>query len=318
MNCTYCDQIVGSGVDYNSAPAKYDLGSYAPRCDLHWRYLCANCGEPAHFMALAYCPQANKLFCRQCALEWDEVEDTFWAWSYYFRYRSPWSGQWEPALDRLEYEGKHPLPAKLIDQNIISSETYLVRYPVTGGQWRPDEEEFVDAQVQSNWNTNAERWDAGYDEDGDRNRRYHSDEPMLALLGDVHGRRILDVGSGNGYLCRKLTKAGALMTGVELSDQFIEIALAYEKQEPLGITYHQHSASQMDFLADASFDKAVSNYVLMDIVDYVNALREVYRLLRSGGHFVVVFTHPCFLCGPTTWIKPAPDSPRRDDRLLRR
>lgn len=128
-----------------------------------------------------------------------------------------------------------------------------------------------------------------------------SDEPILELLGNVRGQRILDVGSGNGccYLCRKLTKAGAIVTGVELSDQFIEIALGYENQEPLGITYHQHSASEMDFLADASFDKAVSNYVLMDIVDYVSALREVYRILRPGGHFVVVFSHPCFSSGPT-------------------
>lgn len=49
MNCTYCDQIAGSGADYSPAPAKYDLGSYAPRCDSHWRYLCGNCGEPAHY-----------------------------------------------------------------------------------------------------------------------------------------------------------------------------------------------------------------------------------------------------------------------------
>lgn len=99
------------------------------------------------------------------------MEDSFWAWSYYFRYKFPWSEQWEPALDRLEYEGKHPLPVKFINQSVISSETYLVRYPVTGGQWHPDEEEFVDAQVQSNWNTNAKRWDTGYDEDGGRNHQ---------------------------------------------------------------------------------------------------------------------------------------------------
>ena len=63
------------------------------------------------------------------------------------------------------------------------------------------------------------------------------------------------------------------------------------------------------------FDKAVSNYVLMDIRDYDAALRQVYRVLRPGGSFVVVISHPCFGSGPAGWVVPAPDSPRREDRF---
>ena len=181
-------------------------------------------------------------------------------------------------------------------------------------QWRTDQE-FSDADVQANWNTNAERWNSGYDDDGDRNRRYQSDEPMLEMLGNVRSQRVLDVGSGNGYLCRKLSKAGAQMTGVELSDEFLKIARHREESEDLGITYHHGSASEMDFLLDAYFDKAVSNYALMDIQDYKGALRHVNRVLKSGGRFVAVFSHPCFASGPSGWVKPAPDSPRREERF---
>jgi SAM-dependent methyltransferase len=59
----------------------------------------------------------------------------------------------------------------------------------------------------------------------------------------------------------------------------------------------------------------VSNYVLMDVRDVEGALRNVYRVLRPGGCFVVVISHPCFSCGPGGWVIPAADSPRLEDRF---
>jgi ubiquinone/menaquinone biosynthesis C-methylase UbiE len=316
MNCFYCDKIKAADPGYPAAPAAFDLGSEAPRCARHWRYVCGKCGQAAHFMATAYCPDERRFFCAACATAREEVVQPFWAWKYLFRYRSPWSGQWCVALDRLEFERKHPAqdPQTIAAaEAAISRDLFLVRYPFQRGQWRP-QREFTD-DVRANWNNNAERWDASYDDDGDRNRRYQSDEPMLAMLGHVHGLRILDVGCGNGYLCRKLAKAGAHVTGVELADRFLEFARQREAAETLGIAYHHASAAKMDFLPDALFDKAVSNYVLMDVRDYEAALREVFRVLRSGGVFIAVFSHPCFACGPTGWIVPAPDSPRREERF---
>ena len=306
--CCYCEKIAGVAPAYPVASAVFDLGSGAPRCARHWRYVCGKCGQPAHFMATAYCPQEKRAFCVRCASGRREVAVPFWAWEYSFEYQSPWSGAWEPTLDRLEFEGRHP---GLLDA--VSKEPWLVRYPEQPGQWRASGT-FTDADVQANWNTNARRWDAGYDADGDRTRRYQSDEPMLALLGEVRGLRVLDVGSGNGYLCRKLARAGATLTGVELSDEFIRIARRYEEETPLGITYLNASITTPDLLPEASFDKAVSNYVLMDVQDYAAALRQVFRALRPGGSFIVVISHPCFACGPGGWVAPAPDSPRREER----
>lgn len=266
-------------------------------------------------MALSFCPHKEAFYCNACAQGQEEIEEPYWAWNYYFSYRSPWSGQWLPALDRLEYEERHPLQQiemAEVAQQALDENRNLVRYPPKITQW-PSVREPTEAEVQANWNRNAQRWDALYDEDGDRNRRYISDEPMLAMLGDVQGQRLLDVGSGNGYLCRKLARQGALMTGVELSDQFMAMALQHETAEPLDITYRQGSVSEMSFLLDASFDKAVSNYVLMDVPDYIGALEHIYRVLRPGGIFVSVISHPCFSSGPGGWVVPAPDTPRRED-----
>ena len=40
---------------------------------------------------------------------------------------------------------------------------------------------------------------------------------LLALLGDVSGRRVLDAGCGEGYLARILAARGARVTGIDLS-----------------------------------------------------------------------------------------------------
>ena len=44
-----------------------------------------------------------------------------------------------------------------------------------------------------------------------------------------------------------------------------------------------------------SFDRVVSNYVLMDLPDHEGALAAMHRVLRPGGIAVVVITHPCFI-----------------------
>jgi len=314
MNCYYCDRIKPAAPDYAAAEAAYDLASEAPRCARHWRFLCGRCGKPRHFMSLGYCAHAKQLFCAECASASKEERGPFWCWEYCFLYQSPWSGEWCPSLDRIEFEGRLPWAGPGGLTSFLSTEQRLTRYPQKPGQWRSDRD-FSDADVQANWDANAVRWDAVYDDDGDRNRRYQSDEPMLALLGEVRGLKVLDAGSGNGYLCRKLAKAGARMTGVELSPEFLRLARERETREQLCIAYHQGSLSELNMLASATFDKAVANYVLMDVRDYEAAIREIHRVLRPGGLFVAVISHPSFACGPGGWVRPAPDSPRSEDRF---
>jgi len=317
MTCYYCDRIRAADPAYAPAEAAFDLASAAPRCGRHWRYRCGRCGNPAHFMATAWCRQSRRFYCADCAAGRDEVARAYWGWTYALRYRSPWGGAWEPSLDRLEFEGGHPLdvPAtRALAEAAVSAEPYLVRYPMDDAvSYRPGRA-IGDDEVRRSWNENAELWVANYDDDGDRTRRYQSDEPMLELLGDVGGLRVLDVGSGNGYLCRKLARGGALMTGVELCDRFHAMAAGREVAERLGIDFHRASVTTMPFLAGASFDRAVSNFVLMDVTDYEAALGEVARVLKPGGVFVIVISHPCFACGPGGWEMPAADSPRPEER----
>ena len=59
--------------------------------------------------------------------------------------------------------------------------------------------------------------------------------PMLDLLGDLSGQRVLDAGCGEGYLARLLAASGARITGIDISPRLIEQA---QGKDPGGAIEH--------------------------------------------------------------------------------
>ena len=316
MSCLYCEQIHDNDPSYIMRESEFDLGKDWSRCPRHWRYVCSICGKPNHFQATFFCPDDEEFICDRCSKGSKTVDGEFWGWSYYWEYLCPTCGGWHQSLDYLEHMGGHPYPDKPDweeEMKGLSPEQSLpIKWPT---QVEVSEEVITDEDVVRPWNENAEYWVSGYDEYGDRNRKYQSDPVLFELLGPVEGLRILDAGSGNGYLCRLLTKRGAQMVGVELSERFFEIAGKYESEEPLGIRYHNGTISKLPYIEDQSFDAIVSNYVLMDCSDYEGAISEFWRVLKPGGIVVIVISHPCFGSPPGGWVRIPPDTKRREERV---
>jgi ubiquinone/menaquinone biosynthesis C-methylase UbiE len=314
--CRYCNQIHGSDPGYPLRPAEFDVGSDCPRCARHWRYVCGRCGAASHFQGSFFCPEARQILCHRCALAREEVLADFWAWTYYLAYRCPVCNGTHPALDYAEFAGQHPYqrnPGWEDARQHLWPESFLPR-PAPSAPAITPPEQMTDADVAASWDTKAALWDSRYDQEGDLNRRIQSDPVLFRLLGKVAGRRILDAGCGQGYLARIVARRGAIVVGVENSSRFYELALAYQAQEPLDIAYHRGSISTMPYLADASFDAIVCNYVLMDTRDYRGAVEEFARILKPGGVAVVVISHPCFHTPGSRWLCVPPDSLRREER----
>jgi len=116
------------------------------------------------------------------------------------------------------------------------------------------------------------------------------DRPVLSACGAVAGLRLLDCGCGEGRFCRLLAARGAAYV-LGLDRCAAMIAAARDLQGTRD-EYRIADVQDLGFLADGSFDAAVSYLNQCDLPDFVANTREVFRILRSGGRFVVANLHP--------------------------
>jgi SAM-dependent methyltransferase len=113
---------------------------------------------------------------------------------------------------------------------------------------------------------------------------------VIALLPEVSGRRVLDVGCGSGPLSAWLVERGAEVVAFDSSPAMVAIA---ERRGLGSVSFRVADlAEPLDFLEDDSFDVAVASLVLHYLRDWVAPLRELRRVLKPGGSLVLSTHHP--------------------------
>ncbi|WP_328758554.1 class I SAM-dependent DNA methyltransferase [Streptomyces sp. NBC_00271] len=130
---------------------------------------------------------------------------------------------------------------------------------------------------------------------------YYARPAMLALAGDVAGRRILDAGCGSGPLSAALRDRGAVVTGIDASAGMLALA-----RRRLGDDVALHVVDLSDRLPfdDDAFDDVVASLVLHYLEDWGPTLAELRRVLRPGGRLTASVDHPFVAY---TFQEPRPD-----------
>jgi SAM-dependent methyltransferase len=128
-------------------------------------------------------------------------------------------------------------------------------------------------------------------------------EEDVRLLGDVTGKRVLEVGCGAAPCARWLAAGGAEVVALDISAGMLRHAVAGNEATGIAVPLVQASADQLPF-ADSSFDVACSAFGAVPFVaDSGAVMREVARVLRPGGRWVFAVTHPI------RWIFPDDPGP---------
>lgn len=104
------------------------------------------------------------------------------------------------------------------------------------------------------------------------------------------GDAVLDLGSGAGndcFVARAIVGASGKVTGIDFTEAMVKKAC--NNKEKLGyqnVDFIQGDIEEMP-LPDNTFDVVISNCVLNLVPDKEKAFKEIYRVLKPGGHFCV-------------------------------
>lgn len=120
-------------------------------------------------------------------------------------------------------------------------------------------------------------------------------ERDLRVLGDVRGRRVLEVGCGGAQFGILLAKAGARVSGIDLSAAQIRYARRNVKAAGVSLDLHRGNAEDLSRFRSSSFDIVVSDFAA-GFLDLDRLLPEAHRVLRRGGICVLSWSSPILDC----------------------
>jgi SAM-dependent methyltransferase len=118
----------------------------------------------------------------------------------------------------------------------------------------------------------------------------HYDRPScLSLLGEVAGKRVLDVACGPGLYAEELVARGATVTGFDQSPRMVALA---SERVPSGRFMVHDLADPLDWLDGEAFDLILFALAYEYVDDRVAALRSLRGVLAPAGAVVLSRQHP--------------------------
>ncbi len=173
----------------------------------------------------------------------------------------------------------------------------------------------INRRISEHWDREARLWATVTRAKTDVFREGLSLPAFLEVLGDIRGKRVLDIACGEGSVTRELASRGGKVTALDLSPAMIELATEEEKRSPLGISYCVGNSANMKAVETGSVDVVACFMAAMDIAAVDNTFLEVARVMKKGGRFLFNVLHPCFQPPVARWIY-NDDAPHDDANRL--
>ncbi len=145
----------------------------------------------------------------------------------------------------------------------------------------------VSAEEISHFDKLASRW---WDPDGE-SRPLHDLNPVRAAYVakhvDLRGARVADVGCGGGLLSEALARAGAKVTGIDLSHKVIDIAKLHLYESKLSVDYRVQSSADLAAAEPGTFDAVCCMELIEHVPDPTALIADLAAMLKPGGWLIM-------------------------------
>jgi ubiquinone/menaquinone biosynthesis C-methylase UbiE len=111
--------------------------------------------------------------------------------------------------------------------------------------------------------------------------------PRLVNFSSYRGNNMLEVGCGAGIDLVRFARAGAIVTGIDLSNTAIDLARKNVEQNGLKADLQVMNGESMEF-PDNSFDVVYAHGVLQYTADTDKMISDIHRVLKPGGEAIVM------------------------------
>jgi 2-polyprenyl-3-methyl-5-hydroxy-6-metoxy-1,4-benzoquinol methylase len=147
-----------------------------------------------------------------------------------------------------------------------------------------------DEELERSWELNATAWTEAVRGGAIESRRLATDRAVLDLVLSLSPGLVLDVGCGEGWLCRALSARSIRAVGIDGSEQLIQAARELGGAEYHLLDYHALVLPPA-FPPAAAFDVIVLNFALLQD-DHQALLTSLRERLAPGGAIVIQTLHP--------------------------
>ena len=170
------------------------------------------------------------------------------------------------------------------------------------GAWR---ERIMDINEinRNSWDRQAARYQAGADflftevDFGDRDLPTEKD---LNMIGNVNGKKVLEIGCGGANCGISLAKQGGIVTCSDLSKEQISFAKANAEREKVKIKFIVSPMEEIEF--NNEFDIVISMAALMYVKDIDKVFGNVNKCLKNNGIFVFSLNDPTFYSAASRYL----------------
>lgn len=155
-----------------------------------------------------------------------------------------------------------------------------------------------DHDIRRSWDANAAAWTRLVRSDGIESRRQGTSAAIVAAIASGSPRTLLDVGCGEGWLCREFAARGVACTGLDASAALVQAARA---QGGGDFERHDYAALAHPGVLAGPFDAIACNFALLD-EDIGALLAALRQRLAPEGRICIQTVHPWVAAGAPGYV----------------